>query len=107
MGTKSTSSFNPTGDTESQPTAPTWEIVKNKQDEYIKRKIKVGTPMPASQQLDRLWEVEDRPMDAEKSIYLSRQQLPLLSSTSSAHLTTILIAEFGGGNTSYFIINVF
>ena len=101
MGSKSTSSINPTGYTESQPTAPTWDVIKNTKDDYIRRKAKIGAPILANQQIERLWEVEDRPMDAEKSIYLTRQQLALLSSATSAYLKTILIADFGGGNTIY------
>ena len=93
--------FNPTGDTESQPTTPRHEIVQNKKGEYIRRKNVAGTPALANQPIERQWQVEDRPMDAEKSLYLSKQQFALLSSSLSAYLTTILIAEFGGGNASY------
>ena len=59
-------------------------------------------PSSKFNQCERIWEVEERPMDAEKSIYLTRLQLSLLSTTPSDHLITILIAEFGGGNIFYF-----
>ena len=68
---------------------------------YIKRQLKSGAILGSCQPQsadERLWEFENRPMDAEKTIYLSGPQASLLLSNLSHYLRTVLIAEFGAGN---------
>lgn len=104
MGTKHVSSFNPGGYTESQPTSAEWEFVKDSTTgKCTKRKPKTGVVSKPNKNIDHFWDSEMRPMDAENTIYLTGQQMSLLSNSSLLILNTILIGDYGAGNKTFIL----
>ena len=102
MGPNFNSSINPTGGSESHPVPPTQDIIRTKQGKLIKRKhddnpkkSKAGTKVSTS---DRHWDMENRPLDAEHTIYLTGQQRSALLNNSKRCLKALLFGDFGSGN---------
>ena len=107
MGPNFKSSINPTGGTESHPVLPTQDVIKTKDGKLITRKRddnskKSGNKNAKSQTnkiktTDRHWDMENRPLDAEKILYLTRQQRSVLLNNSKHCLKTLLFGDFGSG----------
>ena len=102
MGPNFNSSINPTGDTESHPVPPSQDIIRTKDGKLIKRKhddnpkkSKAATKVSTT---DRLWDMENRPLDAEHTIYLTGQQRSALLNNSKRCLKALLFGDFGSGN---------
>ena len=102
MGPNFNSFIKPTGHTESQSVPPTHEIVKTKDGKLIKRKYddnsKKSGVSKSVQTTDRHWDMENRPPDAEKTIYLTGQQRNVILNNSKRCLKTLLFGDFGSGN---------
>ena len=111
MGPNFKSFINPTGHTESHPVHPTQNVIKTKDGKLITRKHdqnpkKSGAKNQKSQNkrvstTERHWDMENRPMDAEKTLYLTRQQRCVLLNNSKHCLKTLLLGDFGSGISSY------
>ena len=106
MGSNSNSFINAPGDTESQPVSPTHDIVrtkdkKTKQDILVKRKHDGSSKSSGSHTKivtdNRHWDMENRPLDAEMTIYLTGQQRSILLNNSKRCLKTLLFGDFGSG----------
>ena len=107
MGPNFKSFINPTGHTETHLVQPTQDVIKTKDGKLITRKHdenqnKSGTKNQRSKNkkiatTDRNWDMENRPMDAEKTLYLTRQQRSVLHNNSKYCLKTILLGDFGSG----------
>ena len=102
MGSNFKSSINPTGDTESHPVPPRQDIIRTKKGKLIKRKHddnpKKSTVSTKVSTADRHWDMENRPLDAEHTIYLTSQQRSALLNNSKQCLKALLFGDFGSGN---------
>ena len=96
MGKNFKSSINPDAFTESQPTPSTSGKASKKSSSKSKGGAISGTAkhQPTT---DSFSDMKNRPMDAEKSIYLTCQQGPILLTNSVLFLKTILFGDFGSG----------
>ena len=111
MGPKFKSFINPTGDTESHSVPPTQDVIKTKDGKLMTRKHddnpkKSGTKNQKSQSQKvktntRHWDMETRPLDWKKTLYLTRQQRSTLLNKSRQCLKTLLFGDFGSGNNSF------
>ena len=111
MGPNFKSFINPTGHTESHPVHPTQDVIKTKDGKLITRKHdenpkKSGDKYQKAKSKrvstsERNWDMETRPMDAEKTLYLTRQQRCVLLNNSKHCLKTLLLGDFGSGIKSY------
>ena len=107
VGPKFKSYINPTGDTESYPVPPTKDVIKTKDGILITRKHGDSPKKSANKCLkskntkiittDRHWDMENRPLDAEMTIFLTGQQSSVLLNTSKRCLKTLLFGDFGSG----------
>ena len=111
MGPNTKSFINSTGDTESHPVLPSQDVIKTKDGKLITRKYddnsrKSGNRSKKSKNqnvttTDRHWDTENRPLDAEKILYLTRQQNSVLLNKSKKCLKTLLFGDFGSGIILY------
>ena len=111
VGPNFKSFINPTGDTESHPVPPTQDVIKTKDGKLMTRKHddnakKSGNKNKKSQNLKiktntRHWDMETRPLDWKKTLYLTRQQRSVLLNKSRQCLKTLLFGDFGSGNYSF------
>ena len=106
MGPNFKSFINPIGYTESQPVASTQYIIRTKDkktghDIIVKKKHNINSKKSgASAKLtkaNRFWDMENRPLDAEMTIYLTGQQSSILLNNSKRCLKTLLFGDFGSG----------
>ena len=107
MGPIFKSCINPIGDTQSHPVFPTQDVFKTKDGKLITRKHddnpkKSPNKNPKSKNkkvitTDRHWDMENRPLDAEMTIFLTGQQRSVLLNNSKRCLKTLLFGDFGSG----------
>ena len=102
MGPNFKPTINPTGDTEYHPVPPTQEVIKTKSGKLIKRRCddnpKKSKYSQKIETTDRHWDMENQPLDAYKTIYLTGQQRSVLLNNSKRCLKTLLFGDFGSGN---------
>ena len=107
MGPNFKSCINPTGDTESHPVPPTQDVIRTKDGKLITRKHD-DNPKKSSNKntklknrkiitTDRHWDMENRPLDAEMTMFLTGQQRSVLLNNSKFCLKTLLFGDFGSG----------
>ena len=111
MGPNFKSSINSTGCTESHPVPPTKDVIKTKDGKLMTKKHdnnpkKSGIKNKKYQSLKiktitRHWDMETRPLDWKKTLYLTRQQRSALLDKSRQCLKTLFFGDFGSGNNSF------
>ena len=99
--------FNPTGNTESHPVPLTQDVFKTKDGKLITKKHDDNPKKSANKNLksknqkiiatDRHWDMENRPLDAEMTIFLTGQQRSVLLNNTKLCLKTLLFGDFGSG----------
>ena len=107
MGPTFKSCINPIGDTKSHPVPPTQDVIKTKDGKLITRKHDDNPKKSPNKNLksmnkkvittDRHWDMENRPLDAEMTIFLTGQQRSVLLNNSKRCLKTLLFGDFGSG----------